>query len=106
MINRYKLFVRLLLTTLFSYITLSVGMLAQDGRWVGYSLDGIGSGANFHDCGDGVIGYAQANSQYVLIFDIRTGEWEPVDLGSIQTFDYLETQGNVLVTRSGCTSMV
>jgi len=79
---------------------LSVDMYAQDGRWVAYSLDGIGSGPIYHDCGDGVIGYAPANSQYVLIFDIRTGEWKLVDLGSTQTFDYLETQGNVLLVRS------
>jgi hypothetical protein len=79
---------------------LSVDLLAQDGRWVAYSLDGIGSGPIYHDCGDGVIGYAPANSQYLLIFDIRTGEWKLVNLGSTQTFDYLETQGNVLLARS------
>jgi len=77
-----------------------MGVLAQDGRWVAYSLDGIGSGANYHDCGDGVIGYAPANSQYVLIFDVRIGEWRLVDLGAARTFDYLETKGNVLVARS------
>ena len=65
--NRNKLFLKLLLTILFSYTISSMGVLAQDGRWVAYSLDGIGSGANYHDCGDGVIGYAPANSQYVLI---------------------------------------
>lgn len=101
MVNWDRRLVRLLSATLMGYIAWSGGMLAQDGRWVHYPLEGIGAGANYLDCGDGVIGYAPINSQYVLIFDIGLGEWMPVDLGTAQTFDYLETKGNVLIARSG-----
>jgi hypothetical protein len=78
----------------------SLLLSAQDGRWVAYELDTIGSGANYHDCGDGCIGYVPTTSQYILIFDIRIGEWELVDLHVVQNFNYLETEGNVLMARS------
>jgi hypothetical protein len=80
-------------------MVLGLDISAQTGRWVEQSLEGIGAGANF-DVGDGIVVYAPAHSQYLLIFDIRTGEWETVDLGSVQTYEYLETQGNVVMARS------
>jgi hypothetical protein len=97
-INRNLVF-KLLLTGLFSVMVLGPDLLAQQGRWVAHSLEGMGAGPYHHDCGDGIAGYA-ANSQYLLIFDIRTGSWELFDMGSVQTFDYLETNGNVLMARS------
>ena len=100
MYGRNKMFLCLSLTALLGFGSLHGDMHAQDGRWVGYSLDEIGSGTNYHDCGDGCIGYAPSNSQYVLIFDIRIGEWVLVDLGTVQTFKYLQTEGNVLFARS------
>ncbi len=100
MILQHNLFFRFIFAILSCFVIFPVDMHSQDGRWVTYPLDGIGSGNIYYDCGDGVTGYVPANSAFILIFDITIGEWIPVDLGSTQTFEYLETRGNVLIARS------
>jgi len=100
MFRRNKLYLCLLLTAVLGFASLNTDMYAQDGRWVGYSLDTLGSGVSYYDCGDGCIGHTQSNSQYVLIFDIKIGEWVLVDLGAVQIFKYLETEGNVVLAWS------
>ncbi len=100
MFRQNEFYLCLLLTAVLGFVSLNTDMYAQDGRWVGYSLDTLGSGVSYYDCGDGCIGHTQSNSQYVLIFDIKIGEWVLVDLGVVQIFKYLETEGNVVLAWS------
>ena len=75
-------------------------MCAQEGEWVAYSLTGFSPGAAYHDCDDGCIGYTRANARYVLIFDIKIGEWILADMGKARNFKYLQTKGGVMLAWS------
>ncbi len=69
---------------------------AQKGEWVEYSLEDFGSGTFVYDCGDGCCGYAFENSGSVLCFDVEKENWMEIDLGGNQTFQHMESSGNIL----------
>jgi len=70
-------------------------LTAQDGRWVQYSLAGFGTGTPMYDRGDGLVVYTHSNADTLLVFDIQSGEWLEIDLGTDQVFEDVETKGHV-----------
>jgi hypothetical protein len=96
---RNNLLISVILTTSLLY-GMSRDTFAQEGAWVVHPLEGIGSGTNIYDCGDGCIGFTRANSQFILVFDITVGEWLVVDMGTVQSFQNLQSQGNVIMAWS------
>ncbi len=90
----FKGYAILLMVLIIAFMAASV--LAQDGCWVEYNLSTIGA-YNSGDgaCGDGIVCFAPAGSQYFLVFDVQTGEWQTIDLGTVQDFNEPETEGHV-----------
>ncbi len=73
---------------------------SQEGAWSHYSLDGFGSGAHLYDCGDVCCAYTKANSQYILVSDVEHGDWLQADMGSVRSFNALQSQGSVVLAWS------
>jgi hypothetical protein len=78
------------------WLIIAASAFAQDGRWVEYSLDGFGVGTPMSTRGDGCVAYTRSNAQILLVFDITTGEWQEIDLGTPQVFEDLQTEGDVV----------
>jgi len=81
-------------------VALCADLSAQTGRWVEYDIAPLGTGTARYDRGDGCLIYTRSPNQYVLIFDVRVGEWLTIDLGAAQSFQYLETSGDVAMAWS------
>jgi hypothetical protein len=96
---RNNLLITVILTTSLLF-GMSRDIIAQEGAWVVHTLEGIGSGTNIYSCGDGCIGFTRANSQFILVFDINVGVWLAVDLGTVQSLQNLQAQGNVIMAWS------
>ena len=73
---------------------------SQEGVWIHHSLDGLGSGAHMYDCGDACCAYTRANSQYVLVSDVQHGDWLKADMGSVRSFNALQSRGAVALAWS------
>ncbi len=71
-------------------------MFAQTGRWLEYSLDGMGYGTALYGCGNMCAGYTLSYSQYILIFDAANGGWLRIDMNSMQAFNRLLAKGDVI----------
>jgi hypothetical protein len=76
------------------------GIAYSQGHWDEYSLAGFGSGASLAARGDGCLGYTKSNAQILLVYDIGVGDWLAIDLRSIQLFQNVSTEGNVVFAYS------
>jgi hypothetical protein len=82
-------------------LILSAGKLcAQEGVWIEYPLDGFGNGACMYHCGDAFCIYTRASSQYVLVFDVQIADWLKADMGSVQAFNEILSEGSVAMAWS------
>jgi len=74
--------------------------LAQTGSWVEYALDGYPGVSSRISAGNGCAVYTRQQSDRIIIFDIRIGEWQVFELAEPQYFEGVKSEGEVVFAYS------
>jgi hypothetical protein len=80
------------LTTIFIFFAF-YNLSAQSGAWISQTLQASMSGSNLTNRGETVVAYTREYSQYIYFFDINSGQWSEVDLGSSQHYQDMLVTG-------------
>lgn len=84
--------------TIITIILIAAGAYAQDGRWVEFDVSTVGGYETGKAAvGDGIVAFGVYNTGYMLIFDIKIGEWQSFDLNETRIYDKIESSGHIAV---------
>ena len=78
-----------------------MALYAQRGAWINHDPVIPVNGSWYSDAGNTCVGAVPANSQYIYFFDSMSSQWTEIDLGSSQSFQALEAEGETIIAFSG-----
>ncbi len=95
-------YVQLIILVFIMLISINGGncIMAQTGRWVEYPVDDYPGVSQRMSTGTSCAVYTRQNSERIIIFDLRVGEWQEFELIEPQFFNGVKSEGEIVFAHS------